>query len=224
MKYVWSHSNLLLIVAFLLMVSCTVDPYETGDTPLSYLKAEMVDMHVVGREVRSIVTDADEQLTVSSSYQLPESIEHSDTTYRMMLYYNKEGNKPIELKSIRQAHVVRPSDRQSSLTLQDDPVKLISAWKAQNGNYLNLSLGLMVGNAENDAAIHKLGLVVNAVEKMSDGSRTFYLTFYHDQDSIPEYYTQTVYLSIPLKDYATGDKICIKMNTYSGWIEKSFVK
>ena len=206
------------------MVSCTVDPYETGDTSLSYLKAEMVDMHVVGREVRSIVTDADEQLTVSSSYQLPETIEHSDTTYRMMLYYNKEGNKPIELKSIRQAHVVMPSDRQSSLTLKDDPVKLISAWKAQNGNYLNLSLGLMVGNAENDAAIHKLGLVVNAVETMGDGSKTFYLTFYHDQDSIPEYYTQTVYLSIPLKDYATGDKICIKMNTYSGWIEKSFVK
>lgn len=206
------------------MVSCTVDPYETGDTSLSYLKAEMVDMHVVGREVRSIVTDADEQLTVSSAYQLPESIEHSDTTYRMMLYYNKEGNKPIELKSIRQAHVVMPSDRQSSLTLKDDPVKLISAWKAQNGNYLNLSFGLMVGNAENDAAIHKLGLVVNAVETMGDGSKTFYLTFYHDQDSIPEYYTQTVYLSIPLKDYATGDKICIKMNTYSGWIEKSFVK
>ena len=156
MKYVWSHSSLLLIVAFFLMVSCTVDPYETGDTSLSYLKAEMVDMHVVGREVRSIVTDADEQLTVSSSYQLPESIEHSDTTYRMMLYYNKEGNKPIELKSIRQAHVVMPSDRQSSLTLKDDPVKLVSAWKAQNGNYLNLSLGLMVGNAENDAGAANL--------------------------------------------------------------------
>ena len=206
------------------MVSCTVDPYETGDTSLSYLKAEMVDMHVVGREVRSIVTDADEQLTVSSSYQLPESIEHSDTTYRMMLYYNKEGNKPIELKSIRQAHVVMPSDRQSSLTLKDDPVKLISAWKAQNGNYLNLSLGLMVGNAENDAAIHKLGLVVNAVEAMGDGSKTFYLTFYHDQDSIPEYYTQTVYLSVPLKEYSAGDRICIRMNTYSGEIEKVFAK
>ena len=214
----------MLVSAFFLMVSCTVEPYETGDTSLSYLMAEMVDMHVVGREVKSIVNDADERLSVSSSFMLPENMEHRDTTYRMMLYYNKEGNKPIELKSIRQAHVVRPSDRQSSLTLQDDPVKLISAWKAQNGNYLNLSLGLMVGNAENDAAIHKLGLVVNAVEKMSDGSRTFYLTFYHDQDSIPEYYTQTVYLSIPLKDYATGDKICIKMNTYSGWIEKSFVK
>ena len=214
----------MLVSAFFLMVSCTVEPYETGDTSLSYLMAEMVDMHVVGREVKSIVNDADERLSVSSSFMLPENMEHRDTTYRMMLYYNKEGNKPIELKSIRQAHVVRPSDRQSSLTLTDDPVKLISAWKAQNGNYLNLSLGLMVGNAENDAAIHKLGLVINAVETMGDGSKTFYLTFYHDQDSIPEYYTQTVYLSIPLKDYATGDKICIKMNTYSGWIEKSFVK
>jgi hypothetical protein len=213
----------VLVVTFL-VVSCTVDPYETGDTSLSYLKAEMVDMHVVGREVRSIVTDADERLSVSSSFLLPEKIEHRDTTYRVMLYYNKVGNKPIELKSMRQAYVVRPSDRQSSLTLKDDPVKLISAWKAQNGNYLNLSLGFMTGNMDDDGAVHKLGLVVDAVETMGDGSRTYYLIFHHDQDSIPEYYTQTVYLSIPLKDYAIGDRICIKMNTYSGCIEKSFVK
>jgi hypothetical protein len=213
----------VLVVTFF-VVSCTVDPYETGDTSLSYLKAEMVDMHVVGREVRSIVTDADERLSVSSSFLLPEKIEHRDTTYRVMLYYNKVGNKPIELKSMRQAYVVRPSDRQSSLTLKDDPVKLISAWKAQNGNYLNLSLGFMTGNMDDDGAVHKLGLVVDAVETMGDGSRTYYLIFHHDQDSIPEYYTQTVYLSIPLKDYAIGDRICIKMNTYSGCIEKSFVK
>lgn len=213
----------MLVVTFF-VVSCTVDPYETGDTSLSYLKAEMVDMHVVGREVRSIVTDADERLSVSSSFLLPEKIEHRDTTYRVMLYYNKVGNKPIELKSMRQAYVVRPSDRQSSLTLKDDPVKLISAWKAQNGNYLNLSLGFMTGNMDDDGAVHKLGLVVDAVETMGDGSRTYYLIFHHDQDSIPEYYTQTVYLSIPLKDYAIGDRICIKMNTYSGFIEKSFVK
>lgn len=213
----------MLVVTFL-VVSCTVDPYETGDTSLSYLKAEMVDMHVVGREVRSIVTDADERLSVSSSFLLPEKIEHRDTTYRVMLYYNKVGNKPIELKSMRQAYVVRPSDRQSSLTLKDDSVKLISAWKAQNGNYLNLSLGFMTGNMDDDGAVHKLGLVVDAVETMGDGSRTYYLIFHHDQDSIPEYYTQTVYLSIPLKDYAIGDRICIKMNTYSGCIEKSFVK
>ena len=223
MKYVWLHCIWVLVVTFL-VVSCTVDPYETGDTSLSYLKAEMVDMHVVGREVRSIVTDADERLSVSSSFLLPEKIEHRDTTYRVMLYYNKVGNKPIELKSMRQAYVVRPSDRQSSLTLKDDSVKLISAWKAQNGNYLNLSLGFMTGNMDDDGAVHKLGLVVDAVETMGDGSRTYYLIFHHDQDSIPEYYTQTVYLSIPLKDYAIGDRICIKMNTYSGCIEKSFVK
>ena len=224
MKYSWSYSFWLLVVAFGLMVSCTVEPYESGDTSLSYLKAEMVDMHVVGRGVRSIVTDADERLSMSSSYVLPENMEHRDTTYRMMLYYNKEGNKPIELKSLRRAYVMKPSDKQSSLTLNDDPVKLVSAWKAQNDTYLNLSLGLMVGNAEDDEAVHKLGLSVDTVETTVDGSKTYYLTFHHDQGSIPEYYTQTVYLSIPLKDYATGDRICIKMNTYSGWIEKSFVK
>lgn len=206
------------------MASCTVEPYESGDTSLSYLMAEMVDMHVVGREIKSIVTDSDERLAVSSSYLLPEKMEHRDTTYRMMLYYNKEGNNSVDLKSLKRAYVVKSSDKHSSLTLKDDPVKFISAWKAQNGSYINLSLGLMVGNAENEDAFHKVGLVVNSVETMADGSKTYYLTLHHDQDSIPEYYTQTVYISVPLKEYSVGDRICIRMNTYSGWIEKIFTK
>ena len=206
------------------MVSCTVEPYESGDTSLSYLMAEMVDMHVVGREVKSIVNDADERLAVSSSYMLPENMEHRDTTYRMMLYYNKEENKPIELKSLKRAYVLKSSDKQSSLTLNDDPVKLISAWKAQNSSYINLSLGLMVGNADSDEAVHKVGVVADRVETMPNGSKTYYLTLHHDQGGIPEYYTQTIYLSVPLKKYAEGDRICIRLNTYSGWIEKTFVK
>lgn len=181
-------------------------------------------MHVVGREVKSIVTDSDERLAVSSSYLLPEKMEHRDTTYRMMLYYNKEGNNSVDLKSLKRAYVVKSSDKQTSLTLKDDPVKFISAWKAQNGSYINMSLGLMVGNAENEDAVHKVGLVVNSVETMADGNKTYYFTLHHDQDSIPEYYTQTVYISVPLKEYSAGDRICIGMNTYSGWIEKIFTK
>ena len=50
------------------MVSCTVDPYESGDSSLSYLKAEMVDMRVMGKGVQSIVSDEDEQLRVSSEF------------------------------------------------------------------------------------------------------------------------------------------------------------
>ena len=82
----------------------------------------------------------------------------------------------------------------------------------------------MVGNVENEDAAHKVGLVVNSVETMADGSKTYYLTLHHDQGSIPEYYTQTVYLSVPLKEYSVGDRICIRMNTYSGDIEKVFAK
>ena len=218
------YRSLSLVSAFLLMASCTVEPYESGDTSLSYLMAEMVDMHVVGREIKSIVTDSDERLAVSSSYLLPENMEHRDTTYRMMLYYNKEGNNSVDLKSLKRVYVVKSSDKQSSLTFNDDPVKLISAWKAQNSSYINLSLGLMVGNADSDEAVHKVGLVTESVETMPDGSKTYFLTFHHDQGGIPEYYTQTVYISVPLKECAEGDRICIRLNTYSGWIEKSFVK
>lgn len=67
------------------MVSCTVEPYESGDSSLSYLKAEMVDMRVMGKGVQSILSDEDEQLRVSSEFQVPQKMERNDTIYRMML-------------------------------------------------------------------------------------------------------------------------------------------
>lgn len=214
----------MLVAAFLLMVSCTVEPYESGDSSLSYLKAEMVDMHVMGKAVESIVNDADERLDISSAFQVPQKMERADTTYRMMLYYNKVEKAPVDIKSIRLAHVVNPAKKDKALTLADDPLKLISAWKAENGSYLNLSLGLMTGNAEDEDAIQKMAVVADSVVTAADGSKTHYLTLHHDQDGIPEYYTQTAYVSIPMKEYAKGDKISIRMNTYSGWVEKIFAK
>lgn len=213
----------MLVAVFLLMVSCTVEPYESGDSSLSYLKAEMVDMHVMGKGVQSILSDEDEQLRVSSEFQVPQKMERNDTIYRMMLYYNKVGEAPIEIKSMRLAHVVNPAKKDKALTLADDPLKLISAWKAENEAYLNLSLGLMTGNAEDEDAIQKIAVVADSVVA-ADGSKTYYLTLHHDQDSIPEFYTQTVYVSIPIRGLPKGDRICIRMNTYSGWIEKMFLK
>lgn len=214
----------MLVAAFLLMVSCTVEPYESGDSSLSYLKAEMVDMHVMGKAVESLVNDADERLEVSSTFQLPQKMEHADTTYRMMLYYNKVNKAPVDIKSIRLAHVVNPAKKDKALTLADDPLKLISAWKAENGAYLNLSLGLMTGNAEDEDAIQKIAVVADSVVTAAGGGKTYYLTLHHDQDGIPEFYTQTVYVSIPIRELPKDDKICIRMNTYSGWIEKIFAK
>lgn len=211
------------MAVFLLMASCTVDPYESGDSSLSYLKAEMVDMHVVDKVVKSVVNDADEKLELSSAFLLPQKMEHADTTYRMMLYYNKVEKAPVDIKSIRLAHVVNPAKKDKALTLADDPLKLISAWKAENGAYLNLSLGLMTGNVEDEDAIQKIAVVADSVVA-ADGSKTYYLTLHHDQDSIPEFYTQTVYVSIPIRGLPKGDRICIRMNTYSGWIEKMFLK
>lgn len=206
------------------MASCTVDPYESGDTSLSYLKAEMVDMHVVDGRIMDTVTDADEQIAIPASYTVSGFAEKGDTTYRAMLYYNKEDVGEVTVKGIKLAHVLRPSASDRALTLATDPVKLVSAWRADNGSYVNLSLGLMVGNADDDDAIHKLSLVLENVESGGHGSKTYNLTLHHDQDSIPEYYTQTVYVSIPLRDYASGDRICIRVNTYSGMVEKEFVR
>ena len=53
----------------------------------------------------------------------------------------------------------------------------------------------------------------------ADGTKTLHLTFFHDQAGVPEYYSQRIYLSIPLPP--TGvDTIWMDVNTYDGLVEK----
>lgn len=212
------------MVVVLLAVSCTKEAYDTGDSALSYLKAEMANLHVTGNQVTDIVTDADEALEVPSSLKVTDKMARTDTTYRAMLYYNKVEGKPVDVKSVKLAYVTSICDRKKAYTLAQDPVKLTSVWKAQNNKYLNFSIGLMTGNAENEDAAQKMSLVCDSTEVGGDGSKCFYLTFYHDQANVPEYYTQDTYISVPLSAFSEGDILRIRMNTYNGWVEKEFVK
>lgn len=219
----------IFIYITLFLVACSSDPYETGDTSLSYLHADMVDMHVVGQKVESIVTDNDEQLAIASDMKVASSMARVDTTYRVMLYYNKVEGKTIEINGSSSVAVIRPHvnyqsttqmDLSKPLTLKTDPLTLTSVWRSANGKYLNLSLGLKGGEASD--ARHKLSFTEDSLKTNIDGTEERYISLRHDQCDIPEFYTSNMYLSIPLSYYTKGTTLHLYINTYKGMETRSF--
>ena len=73
----------------------------------------------------------------------------------------------------------------------------------------------MMGTTEADSLKQVLGCRRDALITNVDGTRTLRLTFYHDQGGVPEYYSQRVYLSIPIQG-VKADSIWFTVNTYDG--------
>lgn len=203
------------------IASCSQDAYEAGDSPLSYLRADMVDMHVEGDEVKSIITDDDEAL-VFGKLRVAEELVRPDTTYRALLYYNKVEGKEIEVVSSSLARLLEP--KTEKLFEADDPLTYTSGWMAANGRYVNLNLGLKVGNAEDENTKQGVFVILDSEETLASGHKRYHLTLRHDQNGMPEFYTKTFYFCIPVYDFDEGDELELTVNTYNGKIVRSFVK
>lgn len=52
------------------------------------------------------------------------------------------------------------------------------------------------------------------------------LILYHDQGSVPEYYSAKLYMSIPVEyipiELSAGDEVQVSMTTYGGEVVKTF--
>lgn len=213
--------SFFFFLSVLAIVSCSQDAYETGDSPLSYLRADMVDMHVEGDEVKSIVTDEDEAL-IFGKLRVAKELARPDTTYRALLYYNKVEGKEIEVQSSSLARLLEP--KTEKLFEADDPLTYTSGWMAANGRYVNLSLGLKVGTVEDKDAEQGVFLCLDSEETLASGHKRYHLSLRHDQNGMPEFYTKTFYFCIPVYDFAEGDELELTVNTYKGKIVRSFVK
>lgn len=212
------------IIIGTLLAGCQQEPYDTGDTSLSYLNAEMVSVHVKGAEIVSIVNDADEQFPVPPEIRVSEALVHKDSTYRMMMYYVREGNDDMKILRSQMAMVMNISDNAVTRPYLTDPVTMTSAWMAENGKYLNLSIGVRTGVEEDKDAAQTMALVTDSV-KMTDGGRCRrYVTLSHDQSTVPQFYTTTLYICIPTEEYPDGDEITLRVNTYDGEYVKTFRK
>ena len=213
-----SHLLLSIILCFQLSIlnsSCTQDAYEKGEGELSAMVAEMGDGFTASdKKVTRFVTDDSVQFSVSNPFS-SNIMPKADTVYRAIFYYVKDGEK-AEVKGLNRVTVVSPHKIDKMKT---DPVRLESIWMGKSKKYLNLSVYLMQGYTENEDAIHKIGCQQDSLYRNTDGTKTLHLTFFHDQAGVPEYYSQRVYISIPLQSIG-ADSIWLDVNTYDGMITK----
>ena len=87
-------------------------------------------------------------------------------------------------------------------------------WIAKNKTFINLSLLLKSGTTESDNR-QSIGLVELSRSVDADNRKRVVLQIYHDQGSVPQYYTVQQYASIDLTKL-DADIVEIQANTYNG--------
>lgn len=214
-----------IIIGFLALtaIACRHDYYETGDSALSYLHTEFVDATTnYAQAFASAITDDNTSLTLSPAIAAKWATT-PDSTYRALLYYNKVENgitKPIAIKRVL---TLKPTLISEAKQQNTDPLTLESAWIGKKKKYLNLSLIIKTGIADDEKAIQSVGLLQTVSRLQKNGtSKAYYFTLAHNQGGVPAYYSSKAYASIPLSTYQQGDSLYVTINTYKGVVTKTF--
>ncbi len=209
--------------AFAVLVSlcaCTYNNYEEGDGDLSYIRADFALFSTNSRaEAVSFLTDEDRSFKLNSPIRI-EGIK-ADTVYRALIYYNETDDSHTDMRGLESVHVCRPVDKAGIEDFKADPVGLESVWMSHNGKWLNMALKMKVGVSESSE--NHFQSIAIALSESEDSPDESVLTFYHDQNNMPEYYTQTAYVSIPLKEeFQPRKKLKLIVNTYKGEVVREF--
>lgn len=213
----------LLLSAVLLAASCETDTYDTGDGELSYLRADFVEAYTNDDgKLQYAVNDDDELLTLAS----PKAVSWmtvADTMYRALLYYDVLTVEPITVSSVLVPGIAMAEDVDSIAT---DPLYWDTSWISANGRYINLGMTMMLGAQDGEIGTQSLGMVCNDITSADDGTTTVSLLLFHNQNGVPEYYSQRFYVSIPVSylpcGTSEGDIVTLTVNTYDGEVTKEF--
>ncbi len=220
-RLIWlTRRTLLATVAVFSLCACTYNNYDAGDGEYSYLRADFGLFATNSRaEAVSFVTDEDRSFRLNSPLRI-DGIK-ADTVYRALIYYNETDEPQTDIRGLESVHVCRPVDKAKIEEFKSDPVGLESAWMSNNGQWLNMTLKMKVGIDE--TAKDNLQSIAIALSEPEDAPDESVLTLYHDQNNMPEYYTQTAYISIPLKEkFQPKKKLKLVVNTYKGEVVREF--
>ncbi len=214
-----------LLLATVLIASCTNTAYDTGDSRYSYLRTDFVEAQTnSSAQLVSAVTDENTLLTFIRPLSIGWNVT-ADSVCRAVLYYNMyadaNDSTKVEPLTVQRVFILTPTEVSRQTVVPADPVRFISTWKSSNGAYLNLSIGVMTGKANSMEDKQTIGVVLDSVVERN-AHPTYYLRFAHNQGNVPQYYTTTTYFSIPTKTMAKGSKVRLSLNTYSGWIYREF--
>lgn len=215
----------IVLMILLSVVGCTTDGYDTGDGKYSKMRAEFVEIHADNnKRADYAVTDNSEQLIVDNPFTLS-WMTKADSTYRALLYYNPVATSSsvigASVVSAVRVPVLPAVDEEEYEKIKTDPLTFESVWLSLNKKYLNIGFSLKTGRTDDDAAKHSLGIIVDGTTIMDDGSRCAELRLYHDQGSIPEYYSVRGWASVRLSDI-NADAVRIRINSYKGEVTKVF--
>lgn len=213
--------KLLLLAAITAITACEQDVYDKGEGSYSLLRADFAEAHVTAsHDIDYIVTDDGDQLPLTKPYTAL-WLKNITTTSRVLAYYNRVDDQ-AEAVSINEVPTLTP--HRSSIyktAIKTDPVGFESAWLSRNGRYLNFSIVLMVGTSDDKEVTHTLDVVRDTIVTYADNRTTCCLRLYHDQGTMPEYYSYRTFFSIPLQSFTT-DSIQMTINTYQGPVVKTF--
>lgn len=214
----------LLLAATMVLAACQNDPYESGDTSLSYLTTELVDASTNGEALfTEATTDDGTTLTLRPSYAADWATV-ADTTYRALLYHRQVTDGTTSVISLRRVTTTPIVSPDTDVTIATDPLDLESVWLGKNKRYLNMALKIKTGATEGEKQLQQVAVVCDSVTTLADGKAHHWLTLFHKQNNQPQYYTSKVYVSVPLDGIASGDSITLKVNTYKGMVTKDIVK
>lgn len=219
-----------LCCLLLLPTSCKQDNYDSGEGQLSMLTADFAELQVEGDTlVRSLTTDDDRHLTLTQPQRLSWT-SRPDTTYRALAYYKlSHGNDlQVEPYAFSQVSVGRPlRPERFTQGVRQDPMSVESVWISKNRRWLNLSLLLKVGATQQQQSGHILGLVRDTLlcrpvaEGSADSVRTLCLRLHHEQNGVPEHYTQRFYVSMPFASLEGADTLRLSFHAYEGQVVKT---
>ncbi len=216
---------LIFFFASLLTAACTTRDYDTGDGKLSYMRADFAEAHsnAVG-SLDYADTDEGQRVYFPSAVQAKWAVT-ADSLYRVLVYYDATEEKTTnKVHSLMQLVTLTPKPASEVKEQHTDPVKVESAWVSANGKYINLGLRLMTGATDDDTLKQTVGVLLDEKTEREDHTHHYQLTFLHNQNGVPEYYSALVYISIPTANMDAGDGITLRINTYDGWEERTFEK
>lgn len=220
MNKVLYAAMLWLTLLPLLVSSCESDSYEKGTGRYSLMRADLGLLAVNG-DLQAVAFTTDD----GDAYELTSPVTTSwltrpDTTYRVLMYYNKVEDTRAEAVGLSVVPTLVPVEHWRLGTQPVDPVGVESAWLSQGGRYLNLGLLVRSGRVDDEEGVHGIGVVQDTVLVHADQTRTARYRFLHDQGDTPEYYTNRRFVSILLP--AQLDTVTLSVNTYDGPLERRF--
>lgn len=208
----------MVVGMVLLLTACTTDGYETGDGEYSFLTTEFVEVYSNSQLMLTRAVDDSDNHFIFKTPCSYSWVSKPDSVYRAILYYNTNEGETVEPYRVSPVVVLKLRNKEEVKDIYTDPLIFESAWISKNRKYLNIGLAVKSGTTESqDEQLKQIvGILCDEVTIKGDGTKCYHLILTHNQNGVPEYYTNRAYVSMPLDGVGANDEIELTINTYQG--------